>query len=606
MNTMVCALRTTGEPIRKSDLFGYIARLPREATTESVIEGPFAAFAATPPFAMRPLIGRFRHLIGVGDVRLDERASLLARLGGAFDSSSDLQLVLACIDAFGAEIVQTLAGDFSFVVWDARAHKLIAARDAFGVKQLFTRTVDGVVLFSTESAVLGEADSYDTEFLSDFLTGTLAGGERTAWRGVSRIEPGTIHVHRGTVREKRKYWSAASFEPERNVDEAEATRTFARLFENAVRTRTTTDGTTWAFLSGGLDSSSVVCTAERMRTEPSQRVLGGTMTYVDRLGDGDETRYSNLVVSQTGVRNELVHDFWPWRDDDYGAPITDEPHPLYTFYSRDRRISNAAHAGGARVLLSGYGSDHYLFGNLGYIPDLVATGRIVAAAREVAAWSIAGRQSFWKMARKHAVQPLLRRRSSMAPISGASRFPGWLGSPEQPGPVLSRALVEHPEPLRRMFASRAAREFNTVYSWFERGVYDAEFEMRYPFLSRPLVEFSLRLPVHMRIRPFGRKWILRQAMTGVLPEPIRVRQAKGGIDSRIIWAMQQERTRIDALLRSPILADLGLIRPSELRRAVEETRCGETHNLILLMSALSLETWLAVRDGRWSTIRRAA
>jgi asparagine synthase (glutamine-hydrolysing) len=277
---------------------------------------------------------------------------------------------------------------------------------------------------------------------------------------------------------------------------------------------------------------------------------------------------------------------------------------MYTFYSRDRRMSNVAHSGGARVLLSGYGSDHYLFGNLGYIPDLVAAGRIIAAAREVAAWSVAGRQSFWKMARKHALQPLLRRRTSVAPLGGA-HFPSWLGSAQSPDAALQR-MAEQPEPWRRAFATRATREFNTVHAWFERGVYDAEFEMRYPFLSRPLVEYSLRLPVHMRIRPFGRKWVLRQAMAGVLPEMIRTRQAKGGIDSRLVWAMQQERKRIDALLDSPILGDLGLIRPHELRRAVEQTRCGESHNLILLMSALSLETWLAVRDGRWTTIRRAA
>lgn len=604
MNTMFCAVRITGEPIRKSELFSFIARIPRNIAVESVIEGPFAAFATTPPFSIRPLIGRFRHLIGVGDVRLDDRATLLRRLGGAFDSSSDIQLVLACIDAFGVDIVPTLLGDFSLVVWDARAHKVIAARDAFGVKQLFTRTTDGIVLFSTESAILGETDAYDTEFLSDFLTGTIAGADNTVWRGVTRIEPGTMHVQRGSVREKRTYWSATAFEPAREADEVEATRRFRSLFEDAVRSRTTTDGSTWAFLSGGLDSSSVVCTAERMRADSERPVLGGTLTYVDRLGDGDETRFSNLVVSQAGVRNELVHDFWPWRDDDFGAPLADEPHPFYTFYSRDRRISNVAQSGGARVLLSGFGSDHYLFGNLGYIPDLVATGRILSAAREVAAWSIAGRKSFWRMARQHAIQPLLRRRASH-PMASV-RFPGWLGTRQEPGPVLQRLMNEEPEPLRRMFASRAAREFATVSSSFERGVYDSEFEMRYPFLSRPLVEFSLQLPVHMRIRPFGRKWILRQAMVGVLPEPIRVRQAKGGIDSRIIWAMQQERARIDALLRNPILGDMGLVEPGALRRAVEETRCGEGHNLTLLMSALSLETWLAVRDGRWSTIRRAA
>jgi asparagine synthase (glutamine-hydrolysing) len=130
--------------------------------------------------------------------------------------------------------------------------------------------------------------------------------------------------------------------------------------------------------------------------------------------------------------------------------------------------------------------------------------------------------------------------------------------------------------------------------------------MRYPFLYRPLVEWSLRLPATQRVRPHARKWILREATRDVLPETVRTRATKGGIDARILWSLQHEHVRVDALLRDPVLAQLGCIDPTPLRVAVEQARHGRPVNNVSLMSALSLETWLAVRSGRWSVPAHAA
>ena len=154
MNHFLTALRPTGEPVRKTDLFAFLARMPRDVEVESIIEGPFAVVAATGARTMRPLVGRYRSLVGAGDVRLDNRAEVLRLSGGLCDTCSDLQLVLAAIDARGADIVQQLQGDFAFVAWDARAQKIIAARDAFGVKSLFLRRTDGLLLFSSRAATV--------------------------------------------------------------------------------------------------------------------------------------------------------------------------------------------------------------------------------------------------------------------------------------------------------------------------------------------------------------------------------------------------------------------------------------------------------------------
>jgi hypothetical protein len=116
----------------------------------------------------------------------------------------------------------------------------------------------------------------------------------------------------------------------------------------------------------------------------------------------------------------------------------------------------------------------------------------------------------------------------------------------------------------------------------------------------------LRLPPTQRVRPHARKWILREATRDVLPETVRTRATKGGIDARVLWSLQHEHARVDSLLSDPILAQLGCIDPQPLRVAVEQARHGRPVNNVLLMSALSLETWMAVRNGRWSVPQHAA
>jgi asparagine synthase (glutamine-hydrolysing) len=537
-------------------------------------------------------------------VRLDNRAEVLRLIGASCDMCSDLQLVLAAIDACGADVVQKLHGDFAFVAWDARAQKIIAARDAFGVKSLFMRRTDGMLVFSSRAATLATSETYDVSYLRDFLFGLPDPGTRTAWSDVKRLEAGTVFQQRGTGDTTRRYWSAENFTPAADADERESVEQFRELFTNAVQQRIDTRTGTWAQLSGGLDSSAVVSVAEGIVGAGS---LSGTVTVVDTLGSGDERTFSELVVQKYGLRNEQVQDAWAWEDAGRGFIASDEPNSLYPFALRDLRMRSVVLSNQGRVLLSGFGADHYLFGNLSYIPDMILSGRIFAAARELAGWSLARQQSFWTMARRHAIAPLLGRATVGRRTEDSASFPRWLGDSARVTRDFNRIYNSHALQQRgRMFVNYTAREMASIPAWVQRDGFEDGMEVRYPFLSRPLVEFSLQLPVHLRVQPFARKRVLREAMRGVLPEQIRTRQSKGGIDARILWSLQRENGFLRTLLQEPILADLGVLDGAELRSAVAEARNGIKHNVVMLMSALSLETWLAVRSGRLALQRKAA
>src|SRR5688572_18027029 len=137
MNTFFCALRIDGRPITRTELFGPISRLSRQLEWQTLTHGPFSSMALGAKHALRPLMSSGRGYLSVGDVRLDNRAEVASWAGELPAAASDLDMVAAALDRRGAEIIPRLLGDFAFVFWDARAQKLLAARDAFGVKPLF-------------------------------------------------------------------------------------------------------------------------------------------------------------------------------------------------------------------------------------------------------------------------------------------------------------------------------------------------------------------------------------------------------------------------------------------------------------------------------------
>lgn len=603
MNGFFCALRIDGGRISKRELVAYLARMQRRHDWDSCCQGAFTAVVATREHSLRPLLAQHQAVMGAGDVRLDNRREIAA-LSGIGPDASDLEVVLAALDKLGPALVPRLLGDFAFVACDARAQRIVAARDAFGVKPLYYRRTREHLLLASRLDPLSGDERLDADYVADFLIGLPGPSPRTIWQGALQLEPGAVLLQRGSVTAQNRYWDPHKFEPAAAVDEHAAVEHFRELFADAVRNRVAAEET-WSQLSGGLDSSAVTSTAQWLHQSGGSGGLRGTVTIVDSLGNGDERRYSDLVLARYRLPNEAIADYWPWRSDDGGAPAaTDEPSPLFPFFARDNRMADIVTHGGGKVLLSGLGSDHYMFGTLAYMADLLAKGSLRAGAREVLGWALQSRRSFWHTARVSVVHPLFfnfSRRSGVA-------LPRWLNRDfARRTNVIDRlADVRSPQArLGRMFITHSAVELKRVSNWIHRGAFQERMEVRYPFLCRKLVEFTLQLPVDLKLRPQGRKWVLREAMRGILPEEIRRRSGKGGMDARVLWTLQHERTLIEALLADSHLADLGFINTHALKATIESARHGVPRNTVHVLSVLALESWLRARSGSWpSTISR--
>jgi len=610
VNRFACVAAAPGAALPPGLRARLAAAVAAPGNAAAALDGDgFAAVASTEPDALRPLLARRGARLAAGDVRLDNRAEVAAWGGVRAGRASDLELVLAAYAARGAGCLDGVLGDFSLVLWDGDRGTLTAARDPFGVKPLFLARQGDALLLSNRAAPLAREGELDEEWAADFLVGAMAPPGRTVWAGVQAVAPGEVATWRAGALSRRRFWSAADFAPAEAADERGATETFRGLLEEAVRVRTEGGVPVWSQLSGGLDSSSVVSVAQKLAGAGRGPGIAGTVTLVESLGDGDERTYSDTVVRRWGVRNETLVDPWAWQDDGLPPERTDEPRSHYPFWARDRAMAAMVRRAGGRVLLSGQGPDHYLAGNLGFVTDLLAAGRVRAALRELVRFSVAARQSFWTGLGRHAVDPFLPAWLKLRRARPHEQLPEWL----DPG-FVRRLEVARRLPLVRhlaaprggsFFAHQVAAELEGLSGFLERGPFEDGIEMRYPFLHRPLVEHSLRLPPGLRIRPGGGKHVLREAMRGILPEEVRTRRGKGGIDARLLWALNREWPRLEALLRDPEIARRGWVRADALRAATARARQGEVTSLPFLLCSLSLETWLSVRAGRWEALDAA-
>lgn len=599
-----CCLLAHDRATNREDLVAEtVRRMARlSAQPHRITCGRFVALAPWSDVLDRPLFATYRGHVGVGVVRLDNRAELARRLPPLPPTASDLLIVLATLWHGGLRAVPRVLGDFSFARWDPTTEHLLAVRDAVGIQTLFWASPPPCTLVSDRLGFISDERSPDRSFIADFLvTGASRDTEtgHTIWANSRRVPPGgMLEIQAGRVRQ-RLYWSAHEFLPREQCDEERSVETFRHLFDQAVRRRIAGRSDAWAELSGGTDSSSIVATARAT----GGSAIAGTLTLVDELGSGDERPYSDLIVEQFGLRNEQVMNFWPWKLDDQGPPCTDEPRVMYPYYARDRQMCDVVRAHGGRVLLSGLGSDHYLSGSRLYLADWIARGQIHGAARDILAWALHDRVSFWATLLKEGMLPFVPRRIRAAWLPPEERLPSWIE------PAFAREqdliprlnLADNPmAPLGRFFACTTAQGLQDLPHWLPLGPFQDDLEVRYPFLDRQLLEFSLQLPPRLRLRPGAPKWILRAAMRGRLPEAIRTRRGKGHIGARAVWALRHEQAQLDALIRDPILGQYGCIDPHRLRAALEAARRGQVPNTVLLLSVLALEMWMAVRANRWA------
>ncbi len=543
---------------------------------------------------------------------LELREELAAR-GHSFRTTSDTEVLLRGYIEWGPDVVRRLNGMFAFLIHDARSCRVMAARDHFGVKPLYwTRVGDALVYASEIKAILlwpGVVAECDEVALQEYVTFQHTLEDLTLFRGICKLLPGHMQIvdlddlRMASVR----YWqpAARSAHP---VSEAEAVEELRFLLKDAVRLQVRSDVPLGAYLSGGLDSSTVAALA-------AERIGTGMPVFTGAFREGpefDESGYARIVAERLGAQLHLVYP----RAEEFVALIPrlvwhmDEPAAgpgLFPQYVVSREA--ARHV---KVCLGGQGGDE-LFG--GYARYLVASLDFALSSAILADHSEDQRASpllaelAAELGTLRQYGPMIRRlfQDGFLAESPTQRYFRLLDRTEGMLPAYSeefRARIDRQSIVARfesVFHLSADREHFDRLTAFDlsasmpallqvedRVSMAVSLESRVPLLDYRIADFLGALPARIKY-PGGRlKHLFREAVAPWLPGPILERQDKMGFPVPLhLWARSGLRDFLADVLLSQRCRQRGLFNPDVVQRLIgEETAYGR-----VLWGLLQLELW---------------
>jgi asparagine synthase (glutamine-hydrolysing) len=504
--------------------------------------------------------------------------------------------------AKGPVTLSRCEGPFAIIHWNVSDRELLAARDALGISQLYYCFEDNCLRLANSLDAFADKP-FDIRYIAEFIVGRgNPQTVRTIRAGVFAVQPGSWLRWKDGHLSTGEFWSALNV-ASRTMTLTDAADEFRARVQDAVRKNVEPSGRTWAHLSGGLDSSSVVSVAAAMsESDSGVPHLGGTVMLTDSLGNADETEFANEVARRYGVPMVTLAGHWPWQSDGNGPPVTDRPTRDYPYYCRDRAMAAAIADRGGTSVLSGIGPDVYLPYTTAHCPDLVWRAQLAAAFRELHGAAVASRRSLWRTACSDGIGPLLSRRSKIARASRLSSR-GWFAHDFAicHADQLLSSLGRYSGPRGTFYQQQVAAGLDSMAEWLPDWLYSPGVTVRHPLMWRPVVEFSLSLPYDLRTDVYWTKPLIRTGLKHILPDKVRLRLGKSIIAPRTYWAFRHERPRLERLLTNPVLADLGCIEPATVKASLGSFSVYQNADASFLYALLSLETWLSAKSGRWST-----
>jgi asparagine synthase (glutamine-hydrolysing) len=532
----------------------------------------------------------------------------LERDGVRFRSRSDTEVILALYARQGPACLARLRGMFALAIWDRQERTLFAARDRLGKKPLFYyQDADRFVFASEPKAILQDPEvpvAPDHVALHHYLTYGYVPGPWSAFRGVRKLPPAHYLVLRDGRTSLHRYWELRHT-PKRTDGEAALTEELLARLGEAVRLRLISDVPVGALLSGGLDSSAVVAMIRRATSGPIRTFSIG----FDRP-DYDETRYARLVAQHLGTEH---HEAVVKPDAVAGVPR------LVWHYSEPFADSSALPSlavcemarGFVTVALNGDGGDETFLGYDRYLATAVLN-RLDWVPRPVRALAgAAGRGLPRGMAKSLAYR--LRRVTDVLTLEPRDRYAKWMtafGNSDK-GELYAPALRQELRTTDSLALLDAAYEASDATTFVERIAHtDVQLylpddllvkmdiasmanslEVRSPFLDHEVVEFAASLPLHLKLRGWTQKYLLRRAMRGLLPEAV-IRRPKMGFGVPIDhWFRHELREMAYDVLLDARARQRGYFRPDVVRRYLDEHVEGRAHHHPRLWSLLMLEQW---------------
>jgi len=520
-----------------------------------------------------------------------------------FRSETDTEVLLALYEEEGVDCLQHLRGMFAFGIWDETEQRLFLARDRLGQKPLFYRYDEATetVWFGSTIRTLLADDAVtarpDLDAIRSYLTYQYVPEPRTGFAGIEQVRPAEYLVYSTDGIERQRYWDL-SFAEQTTKSPDTIARELREELREATRLRMRSDVPVGVFLSGGIDSSIVTGLMSELSEEPVSTYSIGfdsdrhdeldfARTVADHFGT-DHHEY-RVTPDDMGVLSELV--------EHYEMPFADSS-ALPTYYVSQKTATDVT------VALGGDGGDEHFAGY-----DRYAHDRQLSTLRRIPAIVRLGAAGLLDSAGITPAAPRLYRAkrgleiADEPPVDRYGRLVGHATEADLEAIWAGQQPDDHYEYLRDAFdgadgATRLDRLLevdvrtylpNDLLVKVDRASMAHSLEVRSPFLSHRVAEYAARIPAKYKLRGGTKKWILKRAFEGMLPDPVVEREKQGFAIPIHDWF----RSDLRALARESI-EGLGSRDPFDrdgLERALDEHVSGRENRGHDLWDYVMLEQW---------------
>ena len=544
--------------------------------------------------------------------------------GYRFTSNTDTEVVIHAYEEWGYDCLKEFNGVWAFALWDMKSGKLFCARDRFGVKPFYYYFNSKIFVFASEIKALLEhpevpRKANEEAVYNYLLWGLLVHPVDTFFKGIKELKAShylVVDADNGVT--TKKWWNLeVNSENNFSTDSIDgAAQQFLELLEDSIRLRLRGDVPVGALLSGGLDSSSIVCLTDRLINSdnvPNSRLIGEkqkTFSACYEDTHSDERRFIEAVTKKVKTEKNYVFPDGDglWRELPLLVWHQDEPFLSTSMYAQ-WCVMRKAGTMGVKVLLDGQGGDELLAGYNHYFGtlflELLLGGRIGRLAHEsrCAAANMGVRYSS-----SIAVTALIIALFETLPISAqfAARNMSLTlrgrKAPELLNPSFSKRLAsrglaafkQHNRALANLQQVLQRDLWTSLGAYFHYGDRDcmaSSIEARVPFVDHRIVEYLFSLPASLKMRDGWTKWILRQAMQGILPEEVRLRKDKLGMPTPESTWLRHNGKKIIALFSSGDVLSRDYINPAVIANNLDDLLSRRTTRWEV-WHCLNLELWL--------------
>lgn len=546
-----------------------------------------------------------RGFILTWDGRLDNRHTLIADLRSDFEANpTDVAIVAAAFDRWETDCFRRLIGDWAVSIWKPEPRELFFASDHMAIRHIFYYLKRDRILWSTDlsSLVLLSNDKFHIN--DDYIAGYLAhnpDAHLTPYLEIREVPPGHFVCVRNGSASSERFWR---FNPRSRIrynKDSEYEEHFRNIFRQSVQRRLRSDSTVLAELSGGLDSSSIVCMADDIIAKGGAETPRlDTISYYDKMEpSGDDWAYFQKVEAKRGRTGVHIDGSRRTTSPDSLACTGFCPLPggLGFGHKIDTERADAVRSEGYRAVLSGIGGDEFTGGipdPRAHLADLIVQFKFFTLAGQLMAWSLVKRRPWIQLLWQSAI--VILPASLGQYFAKEAKLESWIKKDFAKRTGLGRRQIDSAEhfglwlPTRRSYIAGVLTMANNLAKLAPPT--QALEEARYPFLDQDLIEFVLSIPADQLLRPGERRSLMRRSLSGIVPQEILSRRTKQVGQRTPMLILERHWDELQNIYKTSISSRLGYIHEVQLLKTISDTRVGQIVPLVRVLWTVSLEYWL--------------